>query len=93
MVEVTLGQLIKDNPMYKKHIVEAIKVKRQKRIPPVNINVIDIEDWGDPKIDIEISGYAITCVPVDGGAGVNVTMEQMASDLRYMELKPTPKIL
>lgn len=32
-------------------------------------------------------------MPVDGGAGVNVIMEQTASDLRYTEFEPTPKIL
>ena len=35
----------------------------------------------------------ITRVPVDGGSGVNVMMEQTASDLGYTKFEPTPKIL
>ncbi|CAM6102374.1 unnamed protein product [Calypogeia fissa] len=95
LAEVTIGQLLRDNPKYPKQVMDALKTKRKKRLPPTisEVRYTEVEDWGAPEIDTEIEGCLITRVPVDGGSGVNVMMEQTAADLGYTTFEPTPKIL
>ncbi|CAM6104216.1 unnamed protein product [Calypogeia fissa] len=95
LAEVTIGQLLRDNPKYRRQVMEAVKIRRRRGPPPTitDVRYTAVEDWGAPEIDIEIDGCMITRVPVDGGSGVNVMMEQTAADLGYTEFEPTPKIL
>ncbi|CAM6125094.1 unnamed protein product [Calypogeia fissa] len=95
LAEVTIGQLLRDNPKYRKQVMDAIKIRRRKRLPPTisEVRYTEVEDWGAPEIDTEIEGCLILRVPVDGGSGVNVMMEQTAADLGYTTFEPTPKIL
>ena len=93
---VTIGELLKDSPKYRKVLADAMKVKRRKRLPVAISDMKFIEeeeDWGAPQIDLEIEGCLIKRVPVDGGAGVNVMSEQTAADLGYTNFEKTPKIL
>ena len=92
---VTIGQLLKDSPKYRKQVMDAVKIRRRKKLPSTiaDVRLTEVEDWGAPEIDTKIDGCMITRVPVDGGSGVNVMLEQTASDLGYTEFEPTPKIL
>ena len=95
MSEATIGQLLNDNPKYRKVLADSLKVKR-RRLPTTFTDVKLIgenEDWGAPEIDVEIEGCLIKRCPVDGGSGVNVMTEQTATDLGYTSFEPTPKIL
>ena len=93
--EITIGQLLKDSPAYRKQVMDAVKTRRKRRLPSTisDVRFTEVEDWGAPEIDTEIEGCMITQVPVDGGSGVNVMLEQTASDLGYTKFEPTPKIL
>ena len=94
LADVTIGELLRDSPAYRKQLMDSLKVKR-RRLPSTiaDVRLTEIEDWGAPEIDTEIDGCMITRVPVDGGSGVNVMLEQTASDLGYNRFEPTPKIL
>ncbi|OAE32623.1 hypothetical protein AXG93_4293s1030 [Marchantia polymorpha subsp. ruderalis] len=74
---VTIGQLLHDNPNYQKQI-KAPLIKPRKRkviLPPVAVNFAELEDFGAPEISVEIDGCIIRNVPVDGGSGVNLLLE------------------
>ena len=55
-VTATVGQLIKDNPLYRKQLKEMLAGKRRRKLPKVG-TVADVrmlyEDHGSPKIDIQ----------------------------------------
>src|SRR5450759_4665054 len=85
LAEVTIGQLLKDSPRYRMQVMDAVKIRRRRKLPATisDVRYTEVEDWGAPEIDTEIDGCMITRVPVDGGSGVNVMMEQTANDLGY----------
>jgi hypothetical protein len=94
--EATIGQLLKDNPKYRKVLANLLKTKRKRRLPKIFSDVKLIEedeDWGAPEIDIKIEGCLIKRVPLDRGSGVNVMTKQTATDLAYTSFESTPKIL
>ena len=71
LAEVTIGQLLKDSPKYRKQVLDAVKTRRRRRLPSTvtDVRYTEVEDWGAPEIDTEIDGCMITRVPVDGGSG------------------------
>jgi hypothetical protein len=57
--EATIGQLLKDNPKYRKVLADSLKMKRKRRFPKTFSDVKLIEedeDWGAPEIDIKMEG-------------------------------------
>ena len=57
------------------------------------INFAEVEDYGAPKIEVEVDGCTISKVPVDGGSGVNLMLEDKAFDLGYTSFEETNQIL
>lgn len=92
---VTIGQLLHDNPNYQKQLRDSLIRPRKRRIklPPVAVNFAEVEDFGAPEISVEIDGCLIQKVPVDGGSGVNLMLESTASDLGYTKLESTDQTL
>ena len=92
---VTIGQLLHDNPNYQKQLKDSLIRPRRRRIklPPVAVNFAEVEDFGAPEISVEIDGCLIRNVPVDGGSGVNLMLESTASDLGYVNLETTEQTL
>ena len=85
-VNVTIGQLLHDNANYQKLIQEEWTKRRKRRLklPSVAVNFAEIEDYRAPEIVVEVDGCIIPKVPVDGGSGVNLMLEDTAFDLGYM---------
>lgn len=82
---VTIGQLLYDNTHYQKLIRNAWIKKRKKRfkLPAVVVNFAQVEDYGPPKLVVEIEGCTIPKVLVDGGSRVNLMLEDTTFDLGY----------
>ena len=57
------------------------------------VNFAEIEDYGAPEIVVEVEGCIIPKVPVDGGSGVNLMLEDTAFDLGYTSFEETNQIL
>ena len=69
MSEATIGQLLNDNPKYRKVLADSLKVKR-RRLPTIftDVKLIGGEEdkhWGALEIDIEIEGCLIKRCPID----------------------------
>ena len=92
---VTIGWLLHDNANYQKLIREEWTKKRKRRLklPSVAVNFAEIEDYGAPEIVVEVDGCIIPKVPVDGGSGVNLMLEDTAFDLGYTSFEETNQIL
>ena len=57
------------------------------------VNFAQVEDYGAPKLVVEVDGCTIPKVPVDGGSGVNLMLESTAFDLGYTKFEETDQIL
>jgi hypothetical protein len=92
---VTIGQLLHDNTNYQKLIREAWTRRRKKKfkLPSVTVNFSQPEDSGAPKVTVEVEGCSIPKVPVDGGSGVNLMLEETAFDLGYTTFEATDQVL
>jgi hypothetical protein len=92
---VTIGQLLHDNTNYQKLIREAWIRRRKKRfkLPSVAVNFSQPEDSGIPEVTVEVEGCSIPKVPVDGGFGVNLMLEETAFDLGYTAFEATDQVL
>jgi hypothetical protein len=92
---VTIGQLLYDNANYQKLIRDAWTKRRKKRfkLPSVAVNFSQIEDHGAPELTVEIDGCSVPRVPVDGGSGVNLMLEETAFDLGYTSFEATDQVL
>ena len=92
---VTIGQLLHDNTNYQKLIQEEWTKKRRRRLklPSIAINFAEIEDYGALEIVVEVDGCIIPKVPVDGGSGVNLMLEDTAFDLGYTSFEETNQVL
>jgi hypothetical protein len=92
---VTIGQLLHDNTNYQKLIREAWTRRRKKKfkLPSVAVNFSQPEDSGAPEVTIEVEGCSIPKVPVDGGSGVNLMLEETAFDLGYTAFEATDQVL
>lgn len=92
---VTIGQLLHDNAAYQKLIREAWTRKRKKKVklPSVAVHFSRPEDAGAPEVTVEIDGCVIPKVPVDGGSGVNLMLENTAFDLGFTSFEETEQVL
>jgi len=92
---VTIGQLLHDNVNYQKVIREAWSKRRKRRtkLPSVATNFLQVEDQGAPELTVVIEGCTIPRVPVDGGSGVNLMLEDTAFDLGYTSFEATDQVL
>jgi hypothetical protein len=92
---VTIGQLLHDNTNYQKLIREAWTKRRKKKfkLPSVAVNFSQPEDSGAPEVTVEVEGCSIPKVPVDGGSGVNLMLEETAFDLGYTAFEATDQVL
>jgi transposase InsO family protein len=97
MVTATVGQLIKDNPLYRRQLKEMLVGRRRRRkLPKVGTQddvMMVCEDYGAPEIDIQISGCVLSYVPIDGGSGVNIMIEATAQQLGFKKLQPTARTM
>ena len=57
------------------------------------VNFSEAEDYGAPELVVEVEGCTIPKVPVDGGSGVNLMLEDTAFDLRYTSFEETNLVL
>ena len=55
------------------------------------MNFLQTEDFGEPELEVEFEGCVFSKVPVDGGSGVNIMLEDTAFDLGYTTFEPTTK--
>jgi hypothetical protein len=92
---VTIGQLLHDNTNYQKLIREAWTRRRKKKfnLPLVAVNFSQPEDSIAPEVTVEVEGCSIPKVPVDGGSGVNLMLEERAFDLGYTAFEATDQVL
>ena len=92
---VTIGQLLHDSVAYQKLIRDAWTRKRKRRVklPAVAINFSQPEDSGAPEVAVEIEGCSISNVPIDGGSGVNLMLEETAFDLGFTTFEATDQVL
>ena len=90
-----IGQLLHDNPNYQKLVREEWAKKRRRKfwLPAVAMNFAQVEDYGAPELVVEVDGYTIPKVPVDGGSGVNLMLGSTAFNLGYTTFKETDQIL
>ena len=88
---VTIGQLLYDNANYQKLIREAWMKRRKRRfkLPSVAVNFSQVEDYGAPELTVEIDGCSVSKVPVDGGSGRNLMLEDTTFDLGYTSFEAT----
>ena len=93
---VTVGQLIRDNPLYRRQLKEMLVGRRRRKLPKVG-TAADVmmvcEDMGAPEIDVQISGCVLSYVPIDGGSGVNIMIEAIAHQLGFKEFQPTARTM
>jgi hypothetical protein len=92
---VTIRQLLHDNTNYQKLIREAWTRRRKKKfkLPSVAVNFSQPEDSGAPEVTVEVAGCSIPKVPVDGGSGVNLMLEETTFDLGYTAFEATDQVL
>jgi hypothetical protein len=57
------------------------------------VNFSQPEDSGAPEVTVEVEGCSILKVPVDGGSGVNLMLEEMTFDLGYTAFEATDQVL
>ena len=92
---VTIRQLLHDNMSYQKLIRDAWIRKRRRRVklPAVAVNFSQPEDSGALEVTVEIKGCSISNVPIDGGSGVNLMLEDTAFDLGFTTFEATEQVL
>ena len=92
---VTIGQLLHDNITYQRLIRDAWTRKRRRKVklPSVAVNFSQPEDSGAPEVTVEIEGCSIPEVPIDGGSGVNLMLEDTAFDLGFTTFEATDQVL
>jgi hypothetical protein len=92
---VTFGQLLHDNVNYQMVIRDAWNRKRirETKLPSVATNFLQVEDQGPPEVTVVVEGCTIPKVPVDGGSGVNLMLEDTAFDLGYTSFEATNQVL
>ena len=57
------------------------------------VNFSQVEDQGASELTVEIDGCSVPKVPVDGGSGVNLMLEDTAFDLGYTSFETTDQVL
>jgi hypothetical protein len=56
------------------------------------MNFSQPEDSSAPEVTVEVEGCSIPKVPVDGGSGVNLMLEETAFDLGYTAFEATDHV-
>lgn len=56
-------------------------------------NFLQVEDQGAPELIVVVDKCAVPRVPVDGGVGVNLMLEDTAVDLGYTSFEATDQVL
>lgn len=94
-VNVTIGQLLHDNVNYQKLICDAKTKKRKQRVklPSMATNFLQIEDQGAMELTVVVDGCVIRRVPVDGGSGVNLMLQDTTFDLGYTSFESSDQVL
>ncbi|CAM6102575.1 unnamed protein product [Calypogeia fissa] len=94
LAKATIGQLLKDNLIYRRQLRDMLIRRRRRRLPKVGecvkINMI-CEDLGACEISLQISGCVISYVLIDGGSGVNIMTEATAHKLGFKKFEATSK--
>ena len=57
------------------------------------VNFTQVKDYGAPELTVEIDGCSVPKVPIDGGSGVNLMLEDTAFDLGYTSFEATDQVL
>ena len=88
---VTIRQLLHDNANYQKLIWDAWTKRRKQRfkLSSVAVHFLQVEDYGAPKLTMEVDGCSVPKVPIDGGSGINLMLEDTAFDLGYTSFEAT----
>lgn len=91
---ITVGELLQDNPTYKKQLRTLLTGKRRKRkLPSVEAMRLEWDDKGPPEIEVQIMGCVLTDVPVDGGSSVNIVTEETAFNIGFSKFEKTQQVL
>lgn len=74
-IKATVGQLLKDSPVYRGQVKKALVGKsRPAKNTPINVMMVE-EDLGSPFVCIKLRSIPQFPVPVDGGLGVYIMMK------------------
>ena len=57
------------------------------------INFSQVEDYNALELTVEVDGCSVPKVPVDGGSGINLMLEDIAFDLEYTSFEATNQVL
>jgi hypothetical protein len=91
---VTIGELLHNNPHYRKQLKELTFRRPWKvKLPAVAVKQVGVEDQAALEIDVQIAGCTISKVLVDGGSSVNLMTLFTMSDLGLTKMEKTPKVL
>ena len=93
---VTIGELLRDNSLYRRQIRPLVTGRKRKyKLPSTAVSNVTTggEDLGPPDIEVQVAGCLIRRVPVDGGSGVNIMIADTARALGFVNFEPTPKVL
>ncbi|KAL3697837.1 hypothetical protein R1sor_011913 [Riccia sorocarpa] len=99
---ITLLQLLANNPHYAKQMIQWGKNKKRSRtatrkkssLPSTQVKMgldvfkIEEDDHGAQEIDVVIDGSVIKDVPVDSGSGINIMTEDTAHALGFTKFEP-----
>src|SRR5450759_2116560 len=94
--DVTIGELVKDNALYRRQLRPLVTGRKRKyKLPPTNIHRVEQEkeDLGPPDIEVQIAGCLVRKVPVGGGSSANIMIADTARALGFKKFEPTPKVL
>ena len=69
--------------------------EKEKEVQAISVavNFLKVEDYGAPELVVEVEGCTIPKVPIDGGSGVNLMLEDTAYDLGYTSFEETDQVL
>ena len=57
------------------------------------VNFSQVEDYGAPELTVEVDGYSVPKVLIDGGLGINLMLEDTTFDLGYTSFKAKDQVL
>ena len=90
-VDISVKDLVADNPAYKKQLKPLLASRRRKlRLPSVNY----LRSLNEPLlVDLIVEGCVCTNVPLDTGSDVNIMTEETARVLGFTNLEQSVSIL
>lgn len=84
LTHITIGELLQVNTIYRKQLKSLLTAKRRFKLPDSKVEYccrLELEDCGQPEIEVEIEGCVITEVPIDRGSSVNLMTGTIAFNL------------